>query len=208
MSRRPATCFRSLVIATLAALALTGCGGGGHEAPAPQSVAAPQATVKEEPVPTAAPEPAAPAAAEPAAPAPAEAVPITANTGAAASEAPSTPSPTPAPKATPPEPTVDALQWLKDSEARKADYQRRLAEAEANVANSSQPVAEWERNVLAFKNPFLKRPQLSSEDAQAITGMDGVARVQWAEARLAEKRAARDAAQKTLDDLKANPPLN
>ena len=88
------------------------------------------------------------------------------------------------------------------------DYQRRLSEAEANVVNAGPPVAEWERSVLAFKNPFLKRPQLSPEEAQAIEGMDGIARVQWAEGRLAEKRAARDAAQKALDDLKANPPLN
>jgi hypothetical protein len=197
MSRRSAACFLSLFAASVAVLGLTGCGGG-HEASAPKETPAPQAKEEPPPAPTATPAP----------PTPAEAAPVALAAGAALTEAPSAPSPTPNPTPAPTEKPVDALQWLKDSEARKADYQRRLAEAEASVANSIPPVAEWERNVLAFKNPFLKRPQLSPEDAQTIVGMDGVARVQWAEGRLAEKRAARDAAQKALDDLKANPPLN
>jgi hypothetical protein len=66
----------------------------------------------------------------------------------------------------------------------------------------------WEKNVLAFKNPFLARPQLSPEDAQAIAAMNGAERVRWAEGRLSEVSAKRDAAQKALDDVKANPPVN
>jgi hypothetical protein len=69
-------------------------------------------------------------------------------------------------------------------------------------------VAEWEKNVLAFANPFLARPQLSPADASAIAGMGGAERMGWAKGRLAEARASRDAAQKALDVLKANPPLN
>jgi len=69
-------------------------------------------------------------------------------------------------------------------------------------------MADWERTILEFKNPLLPRPKLTPEDAQTIAGMDGGARVHWAEGRLEEARAARDAAQKTLDDLKANPPAN
>jgi hypothetical protein len=38
--------------------------------------------------------------------------------------------------------------------------------------------------------------------------MDGGARLHWAEGRLADAKAARDAAQKALDDVKANPPTN
>ena len=190
MSRCPTTCFRTLLTASLAAIALTGCGGGGHDAPAPPPVAA--AAPAEEP------RPAPPVAAPPVAPA----------DTAPASEPPPSLAPTAVPTAKPQQQQPDALQWLQDSEARKADHQRRLAEAEGNVASASLSVATWERNVLAFKNPFLARPQLSPEETQAVAGMNGAARVVWAEGRLAAVVAVRDAAQKTLDDLKANPPLN
>jgi hypothetical protein len=114
----------------------------------------------------------------------------------------------PDPNAKPADQPADALRWLRDSQARKADYELRLDEAEIKLAAADTNVAQWERALLAFKNPFLARPQLSPEDAQAIQGMDGAARAKYAEGRLADARAARDAAQKTLDALKANPPLN
>jgi len=195
MRRHPATCFRSLVTASLAAAALTGCGGGGHEAPAPQSIAAstPAAETQATPTPTTtstateAPTPAAPV----------EVPPVT-----------TPPPPTPDSTVKPQQQEPDALQWMRDGEARKADYRRRLAEAEANLASANLSMVTWERNVLAFKNPFLARPQLSPEDTQSIAGMDGAQRARWAEGRLSSTSAARDAAQKTLDDLKANPPVN
>jgi hypothetical protein len=101
---------------------------------------------------------------------------------------------------------ADALQWLQDSEARKYDYQRRLEAAEAELAATNEPIALWKNNILAFKNPFRPPPKLSPEDAEAIKGMNGIDRVKMGEERLAEAQAAHDAAQKKLDDLKANPP--
>ena len=198
MSRRPATCLWAPFVAGLAALALGGCGGG-SEAPAPPPIALSKPAAQPQPA------PAAPVEAPPVAPAPASAPPVI-----PATSLPTAVRPSPAPDAdpTPQQKPPDALQWLKDSEARKADYQRRLAEAEANLANANAKVATWERTALAFKNPYLARPQLSPEDAQAIAGMGGAGRVHWAEGRVAEVSAVRDAAQKTLDDLKANPPLN
>jgi hypothetical protein len=97
---------------------------------------------------------------------------------------------------------------MRDAEARRADYQRRLDEAKLKLDNADLAMATWERNVLAFKNPFLARPQLSPEDNDAIAGLDGAARVRWAEARLSQISAQRDTAKKALDDLKANPPVN
>jgi hypothetical protein len=97
---------------------------------------------------------------------------------------------------------------MRDKQARDADYKRRLEEAEANLVAADASAAQWEKNLLAFKNPFLPRPKLSPEDAQTIQGLDGAARALWAEGRLADARAKRNAAQKALDDLKANPPLN
>ena len=118
------------------------------------------------------------------------------------------PSPLPDPNAKPADKPADPLKWLQDSQARQADYKRRLEEAETNVASADTAAAAWEKNVLAFKNPFLPRPVLTPDDAAAIKGMDGVQRVKWAEEKLATARAARDDAKKALDDLKANPPLN
>jgi hypothetical protein len=100
---------------------------------------------------------------------------------------------------------ADSMQWLRERENRRADYQKRLTEAEAAVVQADATVATWERHLLAFKNPFLARPQLASEDAAAIAGMDGAQRVAWAETKLADARAARDAARKALDQLEANP---
>jgi hypothetical protein len=210
MSRRLASCLWEPLVAGLAALALTGCGGGAREAPAPQPVAASKPAEAPQSAPTAEPTPAATI----------EAPPVAENTAAPASPPPSTPesappdavprapAPVPDPNAKPVEKPVDALQWLQDGEARRADYQRRLKESEANLAVANASVADWERTVLAFKNPLRPRPQPSPEDAQAIAGMDGGERVRWAEGRLENARTVRDAAQKTLDDVKANPPVN
>jgi hypothetical protein len=213
MSRRPATCFWSLV-AGLAAVALAGCGGGAHEAPLPAPVAA--STPAEHPQPAPAP------AAAPAATATTEAAPVAANPTASAAQPSPSPEAAPAdavppaaaaaavpdPNAKPAAKPADAMQWMQDGEARRADHQRRLTESEASLTVANASVADWERTVLAFKNPFLPRPKLSSEDAQAVAGMDGGARLHWAEGRLAEARTARDTAQKSFDDLKANPPAD
>jgi len=199
MSRRSVTCFRSLLPLSLAAIALAGCGSGKHDAPAPQAVAA--AAPAEQPPPT-------PPAPTPAAVAPVEAPPVTSATAVPESQPSNPPSPAPEANPKPQQQQPDALQWMRDSEARRVDYERRMAEAQMNVESANLSMATWERNVLAFKNPFLARPQLSPEDTQAIAGMNGTERVRWAEGRLSEVSAKRDAAQKALDDLKKNPPQN
>jgi hypothetical protein len=133
----------------------------------------------------------------------------------AANDPPFTPG-TSLPGAIPPSPAVevkpdkpaDPLVWLQQQETRRADYKKRVAEAEASLQIAEVSVADWQRTILAFKNPFLPRPQLSAEDMQTIEGKDGIFRVNWAEGKLAAATAVRDAARKTLDDLKANPPSN
>jgi hypothetical protein len=187
---------------SFAAIALAGCSGGKSEKAAPQPVAA--ATPVAEPTPA----PATHAAVETAPVAVANTIPAPQPETAAGSsggDAASTPTPEKTPK---PPPQPDALQWMRDGEARRVDYERRLAEAKSNLEAADLSMATWERNVLAFKNPFLARPQLSPEDSQAIAGMNGTERVRWAEGRLSEVAAKRDAAQKALDNLKANPPTN
>ncbi len=210
MSRRPASCFWEPLVAGLAAIALTGCGGGAREAPAPPPVAASNSAENPAPTPTAVPSSAATV----------DAPAVAANTGAPAAKPVATPDTKP-PDTTPPAPapvadpnakpadrSADALRWMQDGEARRADYQRRLKESDADLANANASVADWERTVLEFKNPFLPRPKLSPEDAQTIAGMDGGARLHWAEGRLDDARKVRDAAQRSFDDVKANPPAN
>ena len=219
MRRRPARYFDATLAAALLTSGLMGCGHDRQEAAAPPPIAAAKPAEPE-------PDPTQPAAQAPAAASkPTEADPALAPAPASA-PTPQTAKPTPAftlgtsePGAIPPAPAPDAapkpeakpadsLQWMRDRQAREADYKRRLEEAEANLAAADTSAAQWQRNLLAFKNPFLPRPQLSPEDAQTIQGMDGAGRALWAEGKLADARAKRNAAQKALDDLKANPPLN
>jgi hypothetical protein len=219
MSRRPASRLRNVLAASLASLALGGCGGDGRDAPAPPPIAATKPAEQEQPA-SAEPSALTPVAEQTPAPAAPVQIPPDATAKArppAAEPAPTPstslpgaipPAPAPDPNAQPPQAPPDPLQWLRDSQARKADYLRRVGEAEANAENARTKAEEWQRNVLAFKNPFLARPQLSPDDAAAIAGMGGAERVHWAEARLADAMAASNAAQKALDDLKANPPLN
>ena len=108
--------------------------------------------------------------------------------------------------AKPAEKPVDPVKWLEDREARASDYKRRVAEAEATLDETGPPVQRWEKNVLGFKNPFYVPPKLTPDEQQEIQSMDGIARVKWAQDHLDAARAARDAAQKVLSDLKANPP--
>jgi hypothetical protein len=67
-------------------------------------------------------------------------------------------------------------------------------------------VVQCEKDALAFKNPFLPRPKLEAESAEKVKEMDGTARVQWADNRIAEAKAALEKAQSAYDDAKANPP--
>jgi len=206
MSRRLASRWTAPIVAGLASLAVAGCGGGKKEAPEPQAQDAPVAAAGAADV---APQTAAPVV-TPQPPQPSADVtpPVETSAPMTAPDAAAPPAEKPAVKAAAPpaDQPVDALKWLQDSEARRADYTRRIAETEADLAVANASVKDWERTVLEFKNPFLARPQLSPEDAQTIKGMDGKARVQWAEGRLDTARTARDAVQKKLDDLKANPP--
>ena len=97
---------------------------------------------------------------------------------------------------------------MQDSRARREDYERRLTQLQAAMESARADVATRQKDLLAFKNPFLARPQLSPEEAQAIQRMDGTARAKWAEEKLTAAKVALETAQKSYDDAKANPPLN
>lgn len=192
------------------ALLLVSCGSPTREAPAPPPITASAAS----PSPSVAPSPAEIATPETQRAAERERVtekplPVKPIATPMPEPSPNSGVPPPATIATPPPAaSPDPLRAMQDEQARKEDYERSLTRLQAAADDARAAVAKRERDLLAFKNPFLPRPVLAPDEAQAITGMDGAARVKWAEERLAEAHAALDAAQKSYDDAKANPPLN
>ena len=207
MIRPPAAHLWTLSIAVVAALAQVGCGGG-TEAPAtpPVAVSAPSVQPRPKPAQASAPAPTSP---------PARAIPQyvpppdarTASHAAAAREAAqSEQASAEEARRKSDEQSAAALKWLQDSEAKKAEYQRSLALASQQVTDAEARVADGEKTLLAFRNPYMPRPKLSEDDAAAVEGKGGAERIQMAQDRLTELRAARDAAQKNLDNLRANPP--
>jgi len=194
------------------ALLLAACGGSTREAVAPPPITA--SAPSPSPSPSVAPSPAEIATPETERAAQTERVtekslPVRPIATPMPEPSPDAGVPAPAKIATPPpSPTPDPLRVMQDEQARKEDYQRSLTRLQSAMEDARLAVAKRERDLLAFKNPFLPRPVLTPEEMQAINGMDGAARVKWAEDRLAEAHATLDAAQKSYDDTKANPPLN
>jgi hypothetical protein len=107
----------------------------------------------------------------------------------------------------PPEPlaTPDPLKAVLAEEARRVEHEQLIVRLESERDAAVALVARREKDLLAFKNPFLPRPQLTGDEAAEIEGLGGAARAQWAERRVAEAKKQLEAAQKALDDAKANP---
>ena len=117
----------------------------------------------------------------------------------AAPPPPAPPAPAPPPKLVTPDPVKVLLAEESQRVEREAMIVRLAAERDAAAA----VVARRQKDLLAFKNPFLPRPQLTPEEAEEIRGLGGAARAQWAERRVADASAALAAAQKAYDDATA-----
>lgn len=66
------------------------------------------------------------------------------------------------PTATP----ADPMQTLVDEQAAAAAHQRRIAEAEGELEAAKTKLANLEVQLLAARNPFSKRPNLSDEEKE------------------------------------------
>lgn len=108
----------------------------------------------------------------------------------------------------PKSPPSDPLKEVQESEARRVEYQRGLVQLAADLEAARALVARSQRDLLAFKNPYLARPNLSPDEAAAIQGLNGVERAKWAETRVADAVANLSSAQAAYDDAKAHPPIN
>ncbi len=83
----------------------------------------------------------------------------------------------------------DPLKAMEDAEARQADLKLRMTDAERAVAEASARVRELEKRLLAIRNPFLARPQLPPEEAEAWKNLDSEERLKRTEKQLEEARA-------------------
>jgi hypothetical protein len=114
---------------------------------------------------------------------------------------------TPRAKPHAPEPleTPDPVKSVLAEEARRVEREQLVARLETERDAAAAIVARREKDLLAFKNPFLPRPQLTADESAEIEGLGGAARAKWAERRVAEAKAQLELAQKRYDDAKANP---
>ena len=194
----------SMAIVSIMALG-AGCAGPNREVPASppatESTDAAEATKPAEPATppaeTTPPRPVERAAAQEQEPTPRETSPAASEAGVPNSEAPDA-------KAT--EAETDPVKAVLGGEERRKEYEQTLARLASERDAAAEAVAQCEKDALAFKNPFLPRPKLAAESAEKVKEMDGAARVQWADNRIAEAKAALEKAQAAYDDAKANPP--
>jgi len=199
MSRRFASVSWVLSILIVVALALAiACSSPNRNAPG-------TAPTEQEPVASTKPElaPSKPTAPPPIARAAAEEhIPTPPETSVTPPAAPATRAAQPTPSETVPNP----LKAMQDAEARRIEYEQSLPRLASERDAAAEVVARRQKDLLAFKNPYLPRPQLAPDEAEEIKGMGGAERAKWAEGRLADAKAVFEAAQKAYDDAKASPP--
>jgi len=96
----------------------------------------------------------------------------------------------------------DPLKAIEDEQAREADRKLRIAEAERAVAEAEARVKELEKRALALRNPFLPRPELPPEEAEAWKGLNNEERLERTEAALEEAKKALEEARARLASLR------
>lgn len=95
----------------------------------------------------------------------------------------------------------DPLEAIEQEQAREADRSLRLAKAEREVAEAAARVKELEKRALAIRNPFLPRPELPPEEAEAWKGLSNEQRLERTEAALAQARKKLEEARARLAAL-------
>ncbi len=109
----------------------------------------------------------------------------------------------PADDAARPEVLPDPLQAIQDEKRRSEQRQAQIALTEKAVADAEANVRDLEARLLAQRNPFLARPKLSKEDADAERDLDANQRVQRTEQQLEESRRDLERARAELARLRS-----
>jgi hypothetical protein len=97
----------------------------------------------------------------------------------------------------------DALGRLQDEQAKAAGLATQIADAERKVTAAEGRVQDLEKKALAIKNPFLPRPEVSPEQAEAWRRMNNVERLKATEDELAAARKAVESAKADLEKLRS-----
>lgn len=187
----------SILLVVVLALAIA-CSSPSRNAPG-------SAPTEQEPVASTKPElaPSGPTAPPPVARAAAkEHIPTPPETPVRTPDAPATRAAAPTPSETAPDP----LTVMQEAETRRLEYEQSLPRLASERDAAAEVVVRRQKDLLAFKNPYLPRPQLAPDEADEIKGMGGAERAKWAEGRLADAKVVLEAAQKAYDDAKASPP--
>jgi hypothetical protein len=98
---------------------------------------------------------------------------------------------------------VDPLKKLDDDRSRAAGLAAQIAEAERTVAAAEGRVRALERRELAIKNPYLPRPEVPPEQAEAWKTMNGAERVQATEEEIKQAKKDVEDARAALEKLRA-----
>ena len=102
----------------------------------------------------------------------------------------------------------DPLTWLRQRQDAQREHGKAVAVAEAAVTSANQQVANLERQLLAARNPFSARPELSDEEkAKRQEGGESAAkRYERTQELVEEAREAVRAAESDLARLRAERP--
>jgi multidrug efflux pump subunit AcrA (membrane-fusion protein) len=100
---------------------------------------------------------------------------------------------------------IDPVKAVLADEEQRVEREQLIARLAAERDAAAAVVLRREKDLLAFKNPFLPRPQLAADEAAEIKGLGGAARARWADRRVADAKAKLEEAQKAYDAAKANP---
>jgi len=83
----------------------------------------------------------------------------------------------------------DPLKAMDDEDKQAAEQQQKITTATTALAAAEANLKNLEARLLATKNPYLPRPQLSEAEAKQREGMDNVARVDLNEKEIQDARA-------------------
>ena len=107
-----------------------------------------------------------------------------------------------------PKKAPDPLAWLRQRQNAQREHAKAVSEAEASLTAARQQLANLERQLLASRNPFSARPDLSDEEkAQRRDSAESAAKRHERTQELVEKaREAVHAAESELARLRAERP--
>jgi hypothetical protein len=113
-------------------------------------------------------------------------------------------APPPAPPTAPPATPSSAAGEKPDAAAIALSNRLERERREQRVKDAEAKIAELEKRRLAISNPYLPRPELPPEEAEAWRGLDGVQRRERVDKQLEEARAELETAQQALKALGGN----